>query len=198
MTLQLDWSPEVVNRLIEEARQNGLSLDDYLLQTVLQKETSSVPTFSNEAAKHQARNEAGQSIRELRKGNILGPDLTIRDLVEEGRLRRLEVMDWRKDIEAEVTFLPTHASGRQGPAFSGYRPQFFYDGHDWDAIQTYPDVEQVNPGDTVRVHFTFLSPELHTGKVVPGKRFLLREGQRVVGYGQVTCILRLEEFIDVR
>ena len=29
--------------------------------------------------------QAGASIRELRKGTILGPSLTIRDLIEEGR-----------------------------------------------------------------------------------------------------------------
>jgi hypothetical protein len=84
MTVQLDWPPDVVDRLIEEARHQGLSLDDYVLQTVLQKSPNGA-ALSDEAAKRQAREEAGRSIRELRKGNILGPDLTIRDLIEEGR-----------------------------------------------------------------------------------------------------------------
>jgi translation elongation factor EF-Tu-like GTPase len=101
--------------------------------------------------------------------------------------------DWPRDIEGEVTFLSTEANGRSGPAFSGYRPQFFYDGQDWDALQFYPDVEQVNPGDSVRVHFAFLRPQYHVGKISPGKIFLIREGQRVVGYGCVTKILNLEE-----
>jgi alkanesulfonate monooxygenase SsuD/methylene tetrahydromethanopterin reductase-like flavin-dependent oxidoreductase (luciferase family) len=83
MTLHLDWPPDVVDRLTEEARQKGLSLDNYLLQTVLQKKTSN--TLSDEAAKRQAREEAGRNIRELRRGNVLGSDLTIRDLIEEGR-----------------------------------------------------------------------------------------------------------------
>jgi len=85
MTVQLNWPPEVVDRLTEEARQKGLSLDAYVLQTVLQRQTPNGTATSDEAAKRQAREEAGRSIRELRKGNILGPDLTIRDLVEEGR-----------------------------------------------------------------------------------------------------------------
>ena len=80
-----DWPPDVVDRLTKEARQKGLSLDDYLLQTVLQKKTSNDTALSDEAAKREAREEAGRSIRELRKGNILGSDLTIRDLIEEGR-----------------------------------------------------------------------------------------------------------------
>jgi len=102
-------------------------------------------------------------------------------------------MTWPKDIEAELIFLPTEAGGRKGPAFSGYRPQFFYDGQDWDAIQVYPDVERVNPGDTVRAYFAFLRPEMHLGKIMPGKLFLIREGNRVVAYGRVTRLIELEE-----
>ena len=85
MTLHLDWPSDVVDRLTEEARQKGLSLDNYLLQTVLQKKTSNDTRLSEEAAKRLAREEAGRSIRELRRGNVLGSDLTIRDLIEEGR-----------------------------------------------------------------------------------------------------------------
>ena len=73
MTVQLDWPPEVVDRLTEEARQKGLSLDASVLQTVLQKKTPNGTAPSDEAAKRQAREEAGRSIRELRKGNILAP-----------------------------------------------------------------------------------------------------------------------------
>jgi hypothetical protein len=82
MTVQLEWPPEVVDRLTQEARQKGLSLGDYLLQTVLRQGATAL---SDNDAKSKARVEAGQSIRELRTGNILGPDLSIRDLTEEGR-----------------------------------------------------------------------------------------------------------------
>jgi hypothetical protein len=37
MNVQLDWPPDVVDHLTEEARQRGLSLDAYVLQTVLQQ-----------------------------------------------------------------------------------------------------------------------------------------------------------------
>ncbi|HEY4359371.1 MAG TPA: elongation factor Tu [Bryobacteraceae bacterium] len=97
------------------------------------------------------------------------------------------------DIQAEITFLLTQAGGRQGPAFSGYRPQFFYDGEDWDAVQTYPDVPQVSPGETVRTLLSFMSPRFHLDKVLPGLMFLLREGQKTVAYGKVTKILNLEQ-----
>lgn len=96
------------------------------------------------------------------------------------------------DIEAELTFIPPDEGGRSMPAKSGYRPQFFYDGHDWDAQHDYGDVEEVAPGETVQAKLTFLSPQRHVGKLFPGKEFLLREGQRVVGHGTVTRILNLE------
>lgn len=73
MTVQLDWPPEIVNRLMDEARQKGLSLNAYILETLI------------EAVDQEAREQAGQNIRESRKGNILGPDVTVRDLIEEGR-----------------------------------------------------------------------------------------------------------------
>jgi hypothetical protein len=37
MSVQLDWPPDVVDRLTDEARKKGLSLDAYLLETVLQQ-----------------------------------------------------------------------------------------------------------------------------------------------------------------
>ena len=102
-------------------------------------------------------------------------------------------MNRPRDIEAEITFIPTEHGGRRGPVFGGYRPQFYYAGHDWDAPHEYPDVEQVNPGDTVRAFLAFLSPAEHVGKLKPGMAFLIREGQRVVAYGSVTRLLALEE-----
>src|SRR5215471_18452450 len=98
-------------------------------------------------------------------------------------------MDRGYDIEAVVTFLPTEHGGRKGYALSGYRTQFYYDGHDWDSAHHYPDVDRVEPGETARVLLQFISPEAHIGKLNPGSAFLIREGQRIVGYGAVTKIL---------
>ncbi len=83
MTVQLDWPPEVVARLTEEARKKGLSLDAYILDVVRTSEVNGNP--GADPGKHRKREQAVASIRELRKGNVLGPDLTIRDLIEEGR-----------------------------------------------------------------------------------------------------------------
>jgi translation elongation factor EF-Tu-like GTPase len=95
------------------------------------------------------------------------------------------------DLEAEITFVTTAEGGRKGPAYSGYRPQFFYDGHDWDALQEYPNVEQVLPGDRVTARLWLISPDAHRGRVAVGMRFDLREGQRVVARGVVTRLVAL-------
>jgi len=85
MTIQFDWPPDVVARLTEEAHRENLALDVYVLQSLLRERAPNGTVPSDEAAIRLAREEAGRSIRELRRGNILGPDLTIRDLIEEGR-----------------------------------------------------------------------------------------------------------------
>jgi translation elongation factor EF-Tu-like GTPase len=98
-----------------------------------------------------------------------------------------------KDIEAEIYFLATEEGGRSNPAFSGYRPQFYYNQQDWDASHIYPDVEAAYPGETVRTYLGFLSPQEHVGKVYEGMGFLIREGARTVGKGKITKIIELEK-----
>jgi translation elongation factor EF-Tu-like GTPase len=102
-------------------------------------------------------------------------------------------MNTPRDIEAEIYFLTSAEGGRNKPAFNDYRPQFFYDGHDWDARHLYPDVKQVNPGETVRAYLGFLSPQEHYGKVYVGMEFLIREGSRTVAKGKITSIPELEQ-----
>ena len=85
--------------------------------------------------------------------------------------------------------MSTDEGGRTHPMFSGYRPQFFYDGNDWDAVHTYVGVDQVNPGDTVKTMLTFPRPENHHGRIHEGLEFLIREGSRTVGRGRVLRIL---------
>ena len=96
-----------------------------------------------------------------------------------------------RDVEVEIYFLPSEHGGRRGPAFRGYRPQFYYRGHDWDAVYEYPDSEAVMPGETARAYLSFLSPTEHVGKVAEGMPFLIREGNRTVGYGSVRTVLGL-------
>jgi translation elongation factor EF-Tu-like GTPase len=99
-----------------------------------------------------------------------------------------EDMSGDEHIEVQMEFLPTDCGGKKKPARSGYRVQFYYAGGDWDALYEFPDVDQANPGDTVRALLTFLSPHNHHGRITVGMPFLTREGQKVFAYGTVTKV----------
>lgn len=79
-----------------------------------------------------------------------------------------------KDIEAEIYFLTEDESGISTSAFTGYRPQFYYNEQDWGASYIYVDAEAANSGETVRACLGFLSPEENFGKVYVGMDFLIR------------------------
>ena len=100
-------------------------------------------------------------------------------------------MPLARDVEVELHFVPTDQGGKKNPVRSGYRPQFFYRGQDWDAQHTYIDRDEVQPGDSVRAYLTFMSPDLHLGHISEGMPFMVREGQLVVAYGRVLRILDL-------
>ena len=96
------------------------------------------------------------------------------------------------DVEAEMTFRHTEDGGRETPVKSGYRPQFFFQGEDHDAVHPYVDVESVSPGETVKAHLHFLHPELLQNRLRSGDSFEIREGNRVVALGRITQLLRLK------
>lgn len=85
MALILDWPPEVVARLAAEAHRAGLSIDDYLLRSVFPQDAPAMFTPADEEAKRMCCEEAGRRIVELSKSKSLGSDLTIRELIEDGR-----------------------------------------------------------------------------------------------------------------
>src|SRR5260221_13337555 len=99
----------------------------------------------------------------------------------------------RRDVEVTLEFLSTAEGGRASAVRSAYRPQFHYDGQDWDAAHEYPDAEEVLPGQRARAFLTFLSPAAHLGKIAPGKTFAIREGSRTVARGRVEKLLDLVE-----
>ena len=86
MTVQLDWPSDVVDRLTEEARQKGLSLDAYVLQTVLQQKGSNGAPAIDEAEKRRKRQEAAVRILEIQKRVKPDPEgWTSRDYINYGR-----------------------------------------------------------------------------------------------------------------
>ena len=83
MHVSFDWPTDVVVRLTEEARGSGLTLEAYLLKLA---RVNPVTGESADAEAGRVRRQAAlDQILTLRARNILGPDLTIRDLIEDGR-----------------------------------------------------------------------------------------------------------------
>jgi len=85
MTVQLDWPRDVVDRFAEEARRKGLSLDAYLLQTVLQQKGSNGAP-SDDAERRRKRADAGARIIEIQRRVRSDPEgWTSRDYINYGR-----------------------------------------------------------------------------------------------------------------
>lgn len=79
MALTIEIGREVEAVLAAQARARGVPLDTYV-KDLLEREAA-----SGEEHSRMARLQAADRIRELGKEIRLGPDLTIRDLIQEGR-----------------------------------------------------------------------------------------------------------------
>jgi hypothetical protein len=85
MTVQLDWPPDVVNRLTEEARRKDLSLEAYLPETILQQKSLN-GALTDDAEKRRSRADAGARILEIQKRIKPDPEgWTSRDYINYGR-----------------------------------------------------------------------------------------------------------------
>ena len=83
MTLQLDWPPDLMNRLTQQARQHGLSVDAYLQSLVQPNVPAQAPT--NEE-KRQRRAAAAACLLEIRMQIQPDPDgWTSREYIKYGR-----------------------------------------------------------------------------------------------------------------
>ena len=69
--MRLDWPADIVQHLSEEARGKGLSLDTYLLQSILQRNGHNGDSEMDD--RRRRREVAAARIRELREGITLGP-----------------------------------------------------------------------------------------------------------------------------
>jgi len=101
------------------------------------------------------------------------------------------VLQLNPHVEVVCTYLRTEEGGRSSPAFSGYRPQFYYNGENFDGQHDLVGVEKAFPGETVTSRVTFAYPQYHAERVHVGMEFELREGSKVVARGKVTKILTL-------
>jgi elongation factor Tu len=90
-------------------------------------------------------------------------------------------------FECEMYVLTKEEGGRHTPFIKGYQPQFFF--HTTDvtgAVALPPGVEMVMPGDTMTVLVELFNPIA----LEVGQRFAIREGNKTVGAGVVSRILK--------
>lgn len=99
----------------------------------------------------------------------------------------------KPSFTALVTFLDSASGGRRSPVSSGYSAQVEADGiRRVAAMQQYGDDEElVYPGDSVTAQFTLLS-DVSPGLFYEGLSFRFYEGEKMVGTGVVTAILKNE------
>lgn len=91
------------------------------------------------------------------------------------------------EFEAEVYALTKEEGGRHKPFVTGYKPQFYIRTTDVTGEVKLPaDVAMVQPGDTVQMSVTLITPVAIEDKM----RFAVREGGRTVGAGVVTKIIK--------
>jgi elongation factor Tu len=91
------------------------------------------------------------------------------------------------EFEAEVYCLTKEEGGRHKPFLTGYKPQFYIRTTDVTGEVKLPEaVAMVNPGDTVNMNVTLITPVAMEEKM----RFAIREGGKTVGAGVVTKIIK--------
>jgi translation elongation factor EF-Tu-like GTPase len=98
------------------------------------------------------------------------------------------------DFIAILRYFAAGEGGRTTPAHSGYRPQikFSFEEMQTSGQQTLIGKEIVCPGDTVSAEITMSSPEIFNGRLSAGMVFEFREGDKVIGTGQIIEILNPE------
>jgi elongation factor Tu len=90
-------------------------------------------------------------------------------------------------FEGEVYALTKEEGGRHKPFVTGYKPQFYIRTTDVTGEVKLPEsVAMVQPGDTVKMNVTLITPVAMEEKM----RFAIREGGKTVGAGVVTKIIK--------
>lgn len=137
------------------------------------------------------RHEAGSSIAEMISISTQFCNESDFDKILQNTLTYYEEEFSKTDFIAQLNFKTTESGGRQTPAFSGYRPQLKFDFEEMQTSgqQTFIDKKIVLPGDTVKAKIKILSPDYFAGRLSEGIKFEFREGDRIIGTGEIKCII---------
>ena len=89
-------------------------------------------------------------------------------------------------FKGQVYVLSKDEGGRHTPFFANYRPQFYFRTTDITGVIELPEgTEMVMPGDTVELTVELIHPIA----IEQGTKFLIREGGRTVGSGNISEII---------
>lgn len=124
-------------------------------------------------------------------------------LVNQERIIKQKIVDFWYDkaksfklphpeIEAVIYYLTEIEGGRSTFVYSGYRGTFYYDGQYNSAAQEFIGQVKCEPGESVRALVAFAVPEAQFGRLYEGLKFRITEGERVVGTGYITKIIRTD------
>jgi len=96
-------------------------------------------------------------------------------------------------VRARISLLPAHESGRTAPVRGSYRPNHNFEtpdnrGMDIGFIE-FAEGELLHPGESIEREVTFLSRPGLKDALVPGLKWRIQEGPRLVGIGTVLEIL---------
>ena len=91
-------------------------------------------------------------------------------------------------VTAMIKLLKTEEGGRTSYVCSGYRPNFRFGDLYTDGALTFPDHQQVSPGDECEVRITFANPAYVRASLRVGACFDITEGPRKIGEGVILSI----------
>lgn len=125
--------------------------------------------------------QAGDNVGALLRG-------TKREDVERGQvLAAPGTITPHTEFECECYILTKEEGGRHTAFFGNYRPQFYFRTTDVTGTVKLPEgTEMVMPGDNIRMVVELISPIA----MDEGLRFAIREGNRTVGAGVVSKIVK--------
>ena len=135
--------------------------------------------------------EAGSSIAELINTSTIFCNENNFDNILKNVLDFYKKEFNKTDFIAKLIYRTTEQGGRQTPAKSGYRPQVKFDFTEMQTSgqQTFIDKEAVFPGDTVDAKIKILSPDYFAGCLTEGMVFEFREGEIIIGTGEIKYIV---------
>jgi len=109
----------------------------------------------------------------------------------EDKLRNKPMDNKLPDFIAILNYKLAEEGGRKTPAHTGYRPaiKFNFSDKQTTGQQTFINRDLVYPGESVKAAIKIASPNLFEKSLAEGMVFEFKEGQVIIGTGQIIEII---------